>query len=187
MIKFKFFGIQIKIFFLFVCLLCFVLISYGEKILISCGVSAIFHEICHLMCLCFFKCRVVAIEFRLGGIVIVSDDLTTTTTQKIVVLFAGCLGNLFLFVICSFLQLNFLALTNLCFMIFNMLPNEKLDGGQIIEIIFQKIFGFVDGTQIFRVFSTVISVFLLALSLLFYLSFHNFTLLIFAIMLMFPK
>lgn len=187
MIKFKFFGIQIKIFFLFVCLLCFVLISYGEKILILCGVSAIFHEICHLICLRYFKCRVVAIEFRLGGIVIISDDLTTTTMQKIVVLFAGCLGNFFLFVVCSFLQFNFLALINLCFMIFNMLPNEKLDGGQIIEIIFQKAFGFVDGMQIFRVFSAAISAFLLVFSLLFYVSFHNCTFLIFAIMLMFSK
>lgn len=185
MINFKIFGIRIEISFLLICFLNFVLLIYGEFVLFWCVFSALFHECCHLVCLLLFGNMPKSLKFQISGIVL-KDEIELSNILNFVVVGAGCAGNFFLFLIFHLIGFKFAAIVNLCLMIFNLLPHEKLDGGQLLSIALQKIDA-ATGLMVVSLISKLVFVLLLFLSIVFIFKFRNYTLFFFVVMLNFSK
>ena len=185
MIRFKIFGVKIEISFLLICLLNLILVSYGGRVLFFCVFSALFHEFCHVACLLFFGVKPLSLKFQINGIVL-KDNANINDIKKTTVLVAGCVGNFVLFLLFYLAGLDFAMIANLALFIFNALPHEKLDGGQLLNIALQKI-DLATSAKIGRIISNFVSLILIALSIIFIFKFRNYTLLIFIIMLNFSK
>lgn len=183
MINFKIFGVKVEISFLLICFLNLVLFSYGGSVLAWSLFSIMFHEFCHIISLFFFGNRPKKLKFYTSGIVLTSQR-ELVNFEKIVVLTAGCFGNLLLFLLFYLIEFKFAMVINFCLFIFNLLPHEKFDGGQILEFFLQKI-DFNISFKIVKIISNLVSIFLIFLGLIFLFKFKNFTLLFFVIILHF--
>lgn len=186
MIKFEIFGIKIEISFLLICFLNLILIVYGEFVLFWCGISAIFHELCHILSLFYFGCKPDMLKFQISGIVL-KKKTELSNFANVVVLSAGCFGNFVLFLFFYFIKFKFAMIVNLCLFMFNMLPHEKLDGGQLLEMALQKLKknDIMAVAKILNITSKLGFVLLLVLSLGLILKFRNYNLLFFTLMLNF--
>lgn len=183
MINFKIFGVKIEISFLLICFLNLVLISYGEFVLFWCVFSALFHEFCHVVCLLFFGVKPSGLQFQVNGVVLKSK-MELADFKKAIVLVAGCAGNFVLLLFFCLIKFNFAMVVNLFLLVFNMLPHEKLDGGQLLSIALKK-FDAVTSLKICSLVSKLVFGLLLIMSVVFTIKFKNYTLLFFVIMLNF--
>ena len=140
MIKFKIFGVNFSISFLYICLISTFLL-YDKSGIVMWGIfSSFFHESFHVIFLYIFSAKPKSICFELSGIKLIKSS-ELNFLQDIIVLISGCLGNLILFFICCRFNIQIGAVVNLCLFVFNLLPSITLDGGQILFRIFEKFFG----------------------------------------------
>lgn len=184
MIQFRVFGIGIQISFLYVAFIT-LLTLYDQTGAAVWGVfSSFFHEGCHVITLMLLGGRPKEIELGICGIRMYEPHMLSLGRQ-LTVLSAGCLGNFILFSLClAFGDLTG-ATINLCLGLFNMLPSYALDGGQILMLLIEKWFPYSVSRWIYRIISVGFSAALLLIGIKLIIAYHNPTLLLTSIFLMF--
>ena len=132
--SFNFFGVRIKIGFLLIVMLA--LFSFYDRsgTLLLALLSALLHEMGHVLAAQLCGLGVKELEFMLFGIkMVLKKPLSLVLIKpKLFVLSAGAAVNIILFILFSFLSYKTAALINLATAIFNLLPAKTLDGGRIL-------------------------------------------------------
>lgn len=144
--RFRFFGTEIYISFLFSAVIAFMIATDRTGLVIPTLFSVLLHEVGHLIFMWIFECEPKSIKLVPASISI-TRGMSAKKYGDLLISLAGPMVNLIMF--CS-LYVNFLitksafsldcALINLAFFIFNMLPVSGLDGGAILKIILSKKF-----------------------------------------------
>ena len=144
---------------MFVSFLCLILLIDSTGIMLFGLVSAIIHEIGHIIFICFSKKKISRVSFQLGAIIIDSKGLIDYKNEFLIAM-GGCLFN-FLFFALFFI--NYLYTNNeMCFLfsasnfglfIFNLIPIEGLDGMDLIRIIFLKKYKFYKANHYCKIIS----------------------------------
>lgn len=142
--RFRFFGTEIYISFLFSAVIAFMIATDRTGLVIPTLFSVLLHEVGHLIFMWIFECEPKSIKLVPASISI-TRGMSAKKYGDLLISLAGPMVNLIMF--CS-LYVNFLitksafsldcALINLAFFIFNMLPVSGLDGGIILKIILSK-------------------------------------------------
>lgn len=105
-------------------------------------ICAALHETGHFIALRAFRAPIEEINFKTFGVSIkLSKNCRLDYRQEIIVALAGCVSNLiFCLMACLFceagiliLQMQAMAVMNLCLCVFNLLPIGPLDGGRALE------------------------------------------------------
>ena len=171
MICFNIFGINFSISVGFFGILTLMLYIDKTGLMLPTMLAIVLHEAGHIIALSLFKSKPERIILRVGTLRI-SGRFLLTKKKEIVMLLAGPLLNLFLFsallclyfILGNFYVLNF-ALVMLVVGGFNLLPIIGLDGGGIIEIIFNSFLKqkAVKLLSIFISFITIFSILVLGL------------------------
>ena len=86
-----------------------------------------------------------------------------------------------------FFKVKFFAFVNLTLAILNVLPHEKLDGGQLLELILQQKYDWNLSMKIFKICSLIVVLILGICSLVLIFCVHNFTLFLVVCMLFVSK
>ena len=144
--RFRFFGTEIYISFLFSAVIAFMIATDRTGLVIPTLFSVLLHEVGHLIFMWIFECEPKSIKLVPASISI-TRGMSAKKYGDLLISLAGPMVNLIMF--CS-LYVNFLitksafsldcALINLAFFIFNMLPVSGLDGGTVLKIILSKKF-----------------------------------------------
>ena len=144
--RFRFFGTEIYISFLFSAVIAFRIATDRTGLVIPTLFSVLLHEVGHLIFMWIFECEPKSIKLVPASISI-TRGMSAKKYGDLLISLAGPMVNLIMF--CS-LYVNFLitksafsldcALINLAFFIFNMLPVSGLDGGAVLKIILSKKF-----------------------------------------------
>lgn len=142
--RFRFFGTEIYISFLFSAVIAFMIATDRTGLVIPTLFSVLLHEVGHLIFMWIFECEPKSIKLVPASISI-TRGMSAKKYGDLLISLAGPMVNLIMF--CS-LYVNFLitksafsldcALINLAFFIFNMLPVSGLDGGTVLKIILSK-------------------------------------------------
>ncbi len=184
MIKFKFLGVRIEVSFLFICLVTFILTIDRYLELFWCVLFAIIHEFFHLFFMILFKNFPKLIRIQISGITIVVNR-EVEYFKQFIILISGCFGNLILALICFLLHFSFGFLINLCLAFFNLLPHEKLDGGQLLELFLQNKVKISLLMKILNFCSKISIMITFFIAIFFVLNYGNFFILIFLTILLF--
>ena len=144
--RFRFFGTEIYISFLFSAVIAFMIATDRTGLVIPTLFSVLLHEVGHLIFMWIFECEPKSIKLVPASISI-TRGMSAKKYGDLLISLAGPMVNLIMF--CS-LYVNFLitksafsldcALINLAFFTFNMLPVSGLDGGTVLKIILSKKF-----------------------------------------------
>ena len=144
--RFRFFGTEIYISFLFSAVIAFMIATDRTGLVIPTIFSVLLHEVGHLIFMWIFECEPKSIKLVPASISI-TRGMSAKKYGDLLISLAGPMVNLIMF--CS-LYVNFLitksafsldcALINLAFFTFNMLPVSGLDGGTVLKIILSKKF-----------------------------------------------
>ncbi len=142
--KFKIFGTEIYISFLFAAVITVMLATDRTGLLLPALFAVLLHETGHLFAMWILECNPKQIRL-IPASVQITTQITTRYKNDIIVALIGPLTNLVLFIA---LYINFLAfrnnivlnyaLINLLFALFNLLPVSGLDGGTILFCILAK-------------------------------------------------
>lgn len=135
--KFRLFGIEFEISFLFTALLAVITATDKTGDIYLFFAAAAVHEAAHLLVMICVDAKPKAVRLIPGGINIV-DKTQKTSFEDIVILAAGPIANLTCFLI---FKGDFCVL-NLLLFIYNMLPVRGLDGGRIIQMILSYFLSF---------------------------------------------
>lgn len=104
--------------------------GFGIAALCACGI----HELSHLILMIAFGVRADEILFYGAGICISSREINRAEKiPRILILSAGCIGNLVSAIILLFFGNSIAAAINLFTALFNILPIGSLDGAQILK------------------------------------------------------
>lgn len=139
--KFKLFGTEIEVTFLFVAFLSFMLIVDKSGYLIPTMAAVVIHEAAHLFSMKLYGCQPKKIRL-IPASVEITRGFCPNKRHEITVSLSGPIFNAIIFTIAYFLSnllksdilLNF-AVINLVIGFFNLLPFKGLDGGEILFII----------------------------------------------------
>lgn len=146
MMKISTHGINICISYPFVALLCFSVIVSKNMITVIAVLSAIMHEIGHIAVMKKFSSEVINVNVGLFELSIHDESRPISEYNKdLAVNCAGPVVNIILWVLFYILyKFTFwstaysVAMVNISLGIFNLLPIETTDGGQILKIILSK-------------------------------------------------
>lgn len=139
---FKLFGIKIRISFLFIALISTFVLIESSKMMVYGLSAALIHELGHILVMIFVGSKPSEIAFGVFDVNIKDYDRNKRNyVQDIFILIGGPLANLFGVGILYLLhyvignQNTVLSISeNLFLCVFNLLPIESLDGGQILYI-----------------------------------------------------
>ena len=139
---FNLFGIKIEINFLFFCLLTAFVIIESSKVFVWGLSSALIHELGHIIIMILVGHKPSKIAFNLFDIAIKDDKRNRRNYREdIFILLGGPIANFimgvilwWLYIRCKNQNVMVLLTENLFLGIFNVLPIESLDGGQILYI-----------------------------------------------------
>lgn len=175
--KFKLFGIEFEISFLFTAVLAVIVATDNTGNIYLFFFAAVIHEAAHLLTMVLLKAKPSAVKLIPGGINIVECSVKTSF-EDIVILLSGPLANL----ICYFVFENDFSALNLLLFIYNMLPVNGLDGGRIVYIVISK-FAKISVCDIALTTLTafVSAVFVIAFIYLYLHGVQNYSLLIFSL------
>lgn len=110
-------------------------------------ISVLIHETAHIICLSAFKCRIKSVKLLLYTVG-VEYNVSPSDTVRFISLLCGPLSNLIVAII-SYASKNYVLFgINILLSIYNLLPVNGLDGGEILEIFLSK---FLSHTIIFKV------------------------------------
>ena len=172
MIKFKVFGIQFKVSFLFLCLICWFFLNSKQTVALIYFFSSLFHEIFHILAFLICSVKIDLISFTVFGISIFKKQQIQFKKEFLILIF-GCLGNLTLVLIFLILNLKLVVFVNLFILIFNILPFEKFDGGAIFKLILERFLNFKTAFKICKVASNAVGLILFLFSALTVFYFKN--------------
>lgn len=139
---FKLFGIKIRISFLFIALISTFVLIESSKMMVYGLSAALIHELGHILVMIFVGSKPSEIAFGVFDVNIKDYDRNKRNyVQDIFILIGGPLANLFgvgmLYLLHYVMgnQNTVLSISeNLFLCVFNLLPIESLDGGQILYI-----------------------------------------------------
>ncbi len=163
-IEFGIFNCKIKIDFLFVAVLTFIIVT--DKTLLSlCAVSLIFaHEFGHILSAKILKMPINEINFGAMSIDIAKPKIyyQKSFAQKMIIILSGFIFNLFIFIILSWVYvitkseiIILVAFQSLVIGAINILPIESLDGGEAVNLILSRFFGYEKAKKISGVLSII--------------------------------
>lgn len=186
--KFRCFGISfnISLWFLFAVTYGIISTGSGQSLIIVCIVSAVLHELGHIIFIIKYKSRPSQIIVNPFETKINCSLTDVTVRQDIAITVAGVAVNLIIcvtsYLLYYFLNVNFfydLSICNLSLLIVNLLPVESSDGGQLLNIFLHKYFSEQTVSFICTIVSCVI-IFPLIITGVYVLfqSQHNYSLLI---------
>ena len=155
--KFKIFGTQIYISFLFCAVLCFMLVIDRTGLVIPTLFAAFIHEGGHLLAMWAADCQPKAVRLIPTSVQIIRG-FSPKKHGEAAIAFCGPMANLVLFVAlyANFFisqneqALNF-AILNLVLAIFNLLPVSGLDGGTLLAIFLSKFTDIYKAESIVRI------------------------------------
>ena len=146
--RISFCKINITITYPLVALLCMSIIASKKYIGLIALISAVFHELGHIAVMKYFSDDVIDVRAGLFEFAI-KDPLRNISGYKrdVFVICAGPLVNIVLWAICFVIYKLTLcsivydaAMVNLSLGLFNLLPIESTDGGQLLKIFLDKSF-----------------------------------------------
>ena len=162
--KFKLFGTEIYISFLFCAVITIMLLTDKTGFLLPALFAIIMHEIGHLFMMWLLECSPKRVKLIPASIQI------TTPFQKryrndLLIAIAGPAVNIVLFLTLYFNYLAFgneitlyFALLNLVIAIFNLLPVNGLDGGTILYCVLAKFKGSDKAAVILRIITLILAI-----------------------------
>lgn len=189
--RFSFLGIRFFVSFPAIALICISLFATesGSFLLLMCLLASFLHEAGHLFFIWKFKGKPESIHINPSEIAINCNLADITYKQDFIITVSGVAINLCVCVLCfityllhsSNLFLNF-AMCNLFVGLFNLLPVKTFDGGQMLELLFSRVFTTRTTERLINII-TVITVMPLATAGLYILftSEFNYSMLILAI------
>lgn len=177
MLKFEIFGVKFKISFLFVCFIAWMLLNNQYNITQIYISSALLHECLHILTLTAFSSSLKEIKLELCGVTIKTYK-KLPNLEELIVLASGCFGNFALFLLFTTLKLKTAAAVNLIIFVFNILPHEKLDGGQILSKILSLFVSSYVSFKIIRVTTTLTTIAIVSTAIFATIYFKNFAFLL---------
>ena len=157
-------GTEVYISFLFTLLLSFMIAFDASLTVLMCFISIILHELAHTLMLCIFKVPVRKLELQPFGIYIEHAECMLRQKEQIFVSAAGVMLNLFtalmfslVYIFCKNQFFLKIAMINFLLFIFNFLPVNNLDGGDLLKICLTLKLGNERGCAIFRRVSFCVS------------------------------
>ncbi len=144
--RFKFFGIEIYISFLFFAALTIMLATDKTGFALPCVTAVVFHELGHLFMMWVRECAPRSIKLIPASVQITASFIKDYKTD-ILVAIAGPAVNLIMFAALFYNYLCFnnettlyYALVNLIYGVFNLLPVKGLDGGTVLLSVLSKFY-----------------------------------------------
>ena len=139
MIRFRIFGLSIRVDFLFVALITFFLLTDQSGVSVIALLACFIHETAHLLAFFAVGYTPRALIFELTGIRLVKPAQELSPFRDAIVQLAGSAANLLVFLLlCGSLHAvsywSIFAVTHLLLGIFNLLPLKCLDGGKLLEL-----------------------------------------------------
>lgn len=142
-------------------------------------VSLLVHEFGHALTAMFFGQKSKIILTATGGLTVRDAHKRDSAWKEFLIVFNGPLAGFILYLVCSALSHSFTerspiisqifylsAIANFFWTVVNLLPIQPLDGGKLLLVLFEGLFG-LKGEKIALMISAVVSIALAALSLLF--------------------
>ena len=146
--KFRLFGIDFEITFLFTALIAFVIAMNSPFNVLITILSSLLHETGHLIMMCSLNNYPQCVRFEITGMNIKRQpSVKISTKNEIFIALGGPLANAFILLLscvmlCFFQNGNTftIACVNLILMTFNLLPIKRLDGGMALYFLLSKKF-----------------------------------------------
>lgn len=141
MLKFKLLGIEIQLNFLFFAVLTIILLTDQTGIPVWALMASCIHESGHMAAFFCFGQPPKLISFELGGIRMAGQQMERLKPwQEVVILLAGSGVNFLACFLHLLGQQKLFASIHLLIGCFNLLPVKSLDGGKLLELLFQRLF-----------------------------------------------
>lgn len=190
--KFKLFGVNVEITFLFVALITFIITMNAPANVIITIISSLLHEMGHLLTMSAVGNKPQAVRLEVTGINIKrAQSIKISTKNELAIALGGPLANGVIFIICCFAicfyqseMLLTVACVNLILMTFNLLPVKRLDGGMALYFLLSRRFDAEICSKILKITSIIFIALIYIWGLyVFVSSKYNFSVLIIAIFL----
>lgn len=166
--KFRLFGIDFEITFLFTALITFVIAMNSPFNVIITIISSLLHETGHLVMMCSLNNYPQCVRFEITGMNIKRQpSVKISTKNEIFIAFGGPLINAVVLLVSCVLLCFFesekiltIACVNLILMTFNLLPVKRLDGGMALYFLLTKKFN-TDICSKILIITSIIFIFLI--------------------------
>lgn len=165
--------IELKISFLFCILLALLIVFDRENILSLTYIFVFLHESAHILTMILLGQRIKSVSLEAFGIFIQKQENKSGFMNDFLIMISGCLFNLFAFVIFYLLfQYNEKKLflysycINFILFAFNILPIKNLDGGDITELILNRLLSTENADKSGKIISFITSIGLLIIGMI---------------------
>lgn len=146
--EFKIFGVKFLLSYPLVAIITLLLISDIRGNVLCAILSALCHELGHIIAMHFFGTKLTEIKLSVFDIGIVDVKKQQRNIKaEIIITLSGIFVNFVLFFlsfmlynVCNFSLLKYFAIANLTLGIFNALPVDSLDGGTALQMILERNF-----------------------------------------------
>ncbi len=188
--KFKIFGTEIQITFIFIALTSLLLVTDKSGLLLPLLLAVAAHETAHLVTMFLLGCNPKSVMLIPASVRIVRD-ISYKTKNEVLISISGPLMNLFLFVLFYLCFLIFESETLLTFAVinlitgaFNLLPVNALDGGVVLKKIIAKFLNENKATAILNIVTVLFGIAFFVLGIYLILNEGNFSLIVMSLYLL---
>lgn len=122
-------------------------------------ISISVHEAAHVLCLKLFKCRIRNVRLLFGTLSIEYNS-PPSDVARLISLLSGPLINLIISGVSYLLNYNTFCAINLLLFIYNLLPLNCLDGGEIAEIILERFLTHKQVSAVLNILTIIICILL---------------------------
>lgn len=182
MIRLRFSNLNVNISFLYIALITLLSLFDKTSVLFLGVISSFLHELSHILAIYLVGAKPNSITFLVSGIKI-NQPKHLTPFKQAIVLIAGPLGNIILFLVSIYYGHLTFATVNLCLAVFNLLPTRVLDGGGLLYLLFYNIFSKKVGFIIYKIISITFSSLLILIGIKIIVEYKNPTILLTAMFL----
>ena len=142
-----------------------------------------FHELGHALTGIIFKWNLLSITFYpYGGLTLFNKLENSSINKEIIILIMGPIIQIITYLILNyFFKYNYIKNFHYSILIFNMLPILSLDGGRLLNLIFNKIFNYLTSFYLNVAISFIIIIFLIVFCIIYYHNLNLFLMIIFLI------
>ncbi len=152
--KFKIFSTEFEFQFVAVLTLTVALLLDKSHKVTLCLLSAVIHELSHIVAMLCFSIRPYAIRFRMFDVAI-EENAKKSDFADFVITLAGPLSNLVFAGVFFFINRDF-SFCNIALCLFNLLPVDTFDGGHALFLILSKKFSVNTSYLILKIFTLII-------------------------------
>ena len=130
-----------------------------------------------------FKWKIISITFYpYGGLTLFSKMENSSILEEIIILLSGPILQIITYLILiNFFKYDYIKSYHYSLLIFNMLPILTLDGGNLLNLLLNKIFNYLNSFYISIVISFITIIFLIYFCISYYYNFNLFLMSIFLI------